>query len=67
MHCFPPACRDPTSKWFVPSSEFPLDRYPLFCSGFAYVATVAAVDLVLKEAEERKGEKFWIDDVFVTG
>ena len=63
--------RDPASKWFVPESEYQDDRYPLFCSGWAYVTNAAAIAAVLSGLDSSKDDEtkkyFWIDDVFVTG
>ncbi len=57
--------RDQSDKWYVSRDEYPADRYPSWCEGFAYVTTP---DVARKLYDASLSTTyFWIDDVYVTG
>ena len=48
--------RDPNSelgKWFLTESEFSGEEFPPYCSGTAYVTTVASMKIVLDAAKSK--------------
>ena len=57
--------RDKSDKWYVSREEYPGDKYPPWCEGFAYITKPHLVrklyDLSLRT------QYYWIDDVYVTG
>lgn len=55
------------SKWYVSEEEFPGEAFPTYCSGSAYVTTVASVRKLVSEAASEHDRYLFIDDVFVTG
>lgn len=59
------AIRNISNKWYVSEEEYAKEIYPSFLSGWMYIITSHAVELLLKQIEHAKF--FWIDDVFVTG
>ena len=58
--------RDKRDKWYVSRLEYPHDKYPKYCEGFAYVTSSEAVRSIYDVSQHAK-QLFWIDDVFVTG
>ncbi|KAL3205258.1 hypothetical protein MRX96_011156 [Rhipicephalus microplus] len=60
-----PISRSEGSKWKVTESEYPGSFFEDYCSGWAYVADMAAVRAMVTEAQYRP--YFWVDDVHVTG
>eukprot|EP00095_Tigriopus_kingsejongensis_P012221 maker-scaffold528_size145933-snap-gene-0.24 protein:Tk12221 transcript:maker-scaffold528_size145933-snap-gene-0.24-mRNA-1 annotation:"udp- c:betagal beta- -n-acetylglucosaminyltransferase 5" len=58
--------RNVENKWFVTQEEYPADKYPGYCSGWAYVTNPNTIREVLSSLEGRS-DYFWIDDIFVTG
>ena len=62
--------RNNASKWFVKQDEFAPEKYPPFCSGWAYLTTVETVSILLckiTQVTKMKLSPFWIDDVYMTG
>ncbi|KAJ6639940.1 Beta-1,3-galactosyltransferase 5 [Pseudolycoriella hygida] len=57
--------RDPKSKWYVSRDVYPIDTYPAFCSGSAYLVKAKDAKKIYDVSNSTKF--FWIDDVFVTG
>ena len=57
--------RDARSKWCVSYDEYSPSKYPPFCSGWAYAATMASARQLARISEWTPF--FWIDDVYVTG
>ncbi|XP_075555744.1 acetylgalactosaminyl-O-glycosyl-glycoprotein beta-1,3-N-acetylglucosaminyltransferase-like [Dermacentor variabilis] len=60
-----PISRSVGSKWKVTESEYPGSFFEDYCSGWAYLADMAAVRAMATEAQYRP--YFWVDDVHVTG
>ncbi|KAL1471291.1 hypothetical protein MTO96_023746 [Rhipicephalus appendiculatus] len=60
-----PISRSEGSKWKVTESEYPGSFFEDYCSGWAYLADMAAVRAMVTEAQYRP--YFWVDDVHVTG
>lgn len=60
-----PISRSEGSKWRVKESEYPGSFFEDYCSGWAYLADMAAVRAMAAEARFRP--YFWVDDVHVTG
>ncbi|KAK8767921.1 hypothetical protein V5799_005298 [Amblyomma americanum] len=60
-----PISRSEGSKWRVTESEYPGSFFEDYCSGWAYLADMAAVRAMVAEARFRP--YFWVDDVHVTG
>lgn len=60
-----PISRSEGSKWRVRESEYPGSFFEDYCSGWAYLADMAAVRAMAAEASFRP--YFWVDDVHVTG
>ncbi|CAJ0931437.1 unnamed protein product, partial [Mesorhabditis belari] len=57
--------RNPYSKWFVSEDAYPLDFYPKYCAGAAYILPQKALYLM---DEAIKGmEYITVDDAFITG
>ena len=57
--------REPTSKWYIPKSEFWPDYFPHYCSGSAFIYTGdLAGDLYQSSLHT---PFFWVDDYYVTG
>ena len=56
----------PYSKWSVKPEDFPDETYANFCSGHAYVTTIATIKDILKVLK-RMDSVIHIDDVVVTG
>lgn len=56
--------RDKSSKWFVSREEYPLESYPPFVSGWAYVTSITAAKELVERSES--SPYFWIDDVYVS-
>lgn len=59
------AIRDKCSKWYVTENEYEPEFYPTYCSGWAYLATIDAIQQLIANIVNNK--LFWIDDVYVTG
>ena len=57
--------RDPSSKWFVSSTEYPYEHFEPYCSGSAYFITQDLVQPLLDAT--RTIPFFWIDDYYMTG
>lgn len=53
-------------KWAVPKSIYKDLFYPDYCSGWAYITTVGAIDIILDKVKS-ESQAFWIDDVYITG
>ena len=58
--------RDPTNKWYTPWDLFPAKRFPAYCSGPAYLLSMAAGKLLLAHLQKSK-RVFYLEDVYVTG
>jgi len=57
--------REPSSKWYLSSAEFPDDYFPTYCSGSAFVLTPdVAADMYTASL---RTPFFWVDDYYVTG
>lgn len=56
-------------KWAVPRSVYKDRLYPDYCSGWAYITTVGAIDIILDKLiySDQNSPTFWIDDVYITG
>lgn len=52
-------------KWAVQTKDFPDDKYPPHCLGFAIIYPRKAVELLYLQAQRLR--YFWIDDVHVSG
>ncbi|CAF3333629.1 unnamed protein product [Rotaria socialis] len=57
--------RDPTSKWFVSSTEYPYEHFAPYCSGSAYFITQDLIRPLFQAS--RSMPFFWIDDYYITG
>lgn len=57
--------RDPTSKWFVSSDEYPYEHFQPYCSGSAYIITQDLIQPLF--AATHHVPFFWIDDYYMTG
>ena len=57
--------RDTSSKWFVPTHEYPYAKYPPYCEGFAYIMSNDVTRLLYQSTARVK--TYWIDDVYVSG
>ena len=61
-----PILRDPASKWYVKSSDFPGQKaYPQYCSGITYVLSNDIIPELLQKSYSTPF--FWVDDVYITG
>ncbi|ESO91167.1 hypothetical protein LOTGIDRAFT_95793, partial [Lottia gigantea] len=57
--------RNEKSKWYLSKAEFPLDRFPMYCSGSAFLMSN---DVALKMYDATlRTPFFWIDDYYITG
>ena len=54
-----------SDKWYVSLAEYPYERYPDYCEGFAYIVTSDVVQKLYAASLHTK--YYWIDDVYVTG
>lgn len=63
MHTVP--IRDPASKWYLPVSFYPLNIFPAFTSGTAYIFTGSLVPALYKCALNTPFIN--LEDVFLTG
>jgi hypothetical protein len=57
--------RDPSSKWFVSSNEYPYEHFERYCSGSAYFITQDLIQPLFQAT--RYIPFFWIDDYYITG
>jgi beta-1,3-galactosyltransferase 1 len=57
--------RDPSSKWFVTSDEYPYEHFESYCSGSAYFITQDLIQPLFEAT--RYIPFFWIDDYYMTG
>ncbi|CAF3574495.1 unnamed protein product [Adineta steineri] len=57
--------RDPSSKWFVSSDEYPYEHYAPYCSGSAYFITRDLIQPLVEATQHIPF--FWIDDYYITG
>ena len=57
--------RDPENKWYVSKNEYPAEKYPTYCSGYAYITTPGLVKQLYELS--LRTHYFWIDDVYITG
>ena len=57
--------RDPSSKWFVTSDEYPYEHFEPYCSGSAYFITQDLIQPLFDAT--RTIPFFWIDDYYMTG
>ncbi|KAK7082290.1 UDP-GlcNAc betaGal beta-1,3-N-acetylglucosaminyltransferase 7 [Halocaridina rubra] len=53
--------------YVVTPEEYPLEVYPPYCQGYAYIFHKDFADRMLKLDQQRTGPPFWIEDVYVTG
>ncbi|CAF1220814.1 unnamed protein product [Rotaria sp. Silwood1] len=57
--------RDSKSKWYLSKEDFPLDLFPPYCSGSAYILTG---DMAAKMYNASLYVPFfWVDDYYITG
>ncbi|CAF3103838.1 unnamed protein product [Rotaria socialis] len=57
--------RDSKSKWYLSKEEFPLEKFPPYCSGSAYIFTG---DMAAKMYNASLYVPFfWVDDYYITG
>jgi len=54
-----------TGKWKVSREDYPLETYPVYCSGIAYVMSYQVASKLIGEVD--KSNWLWIDDVWMTG
>ena len=57
--------RDKSDKWYVSREEYPGDKYPPWCEGFAYITKPHLVRKLYDMSLQT--QYYWIDDVYVTG
>lgn len=57
--------RNNKSKWYIPKDEFPLDYFPPYCSGSAFLFTSDVVQTLYNVSFGTPF--FWVDDYFLTG
>jgi len=57
--------RDQRSKWYLSPTEFPLDVFPTYCSGSAFIMTPDVASAMFNASF--KVPFFWVDDFYVTG
>ncbi|CAF1017166.1 unnamed protein product [Rotaria sordida] len=57
--------RDPSSKWFVSSDEYPYEHFEPYCSGSAYFITQDLIRPLFEGIQHVPF--FWIDDYYITG
>ncbi|XP_046356393.2 beta-1,3-galactosyltransferase 1-like [Haliotis rufescens] len=57
--------QDPNSKWYTPTSDFPMSTYPDYTSGTAYVVSGDIVYELYHMALHTK--MFWLEDIYITG
>ena len=57
--------RDPSSKWFVSSNEYPYEHFQPYCSGSAYFLTQDLIQPLFEATDQIPF--FWIDDYYMTG
>ena len=57
--------RDKSDKWYVSRDEYPGDKYPPWCEGFAYIVKPHLVKKLYDMS--LMTPYYWIDDVYVTG
>ncbi|XP_063696677.1 lactosylceramide 1,3-N-acetyl-beta-D-glucosaminyltransferase A-like [Culicoides brevitarsis] len=60
-----PVIREKTNKWFVTYEEYPAEKFPQYCSGYAIFYSSSAAIKIYEASQTLK--YFWIEDVFVTG
>lgn len=58
--------RNTSSKWFVSKDLWPSDKYPTYCSGWAYGISMPWIRKIY-DVSESVDKALWIDDLFVTG
>lgn len=65
---YPLVNRRQLSKWFMPRSVYPADRYPSYVTGRGVLLPPEAViDLYFKAFDEKARPRLKIDDVFIYG
>lgn len=57
--------RDKLDKWFVAYEDYPDEKYPTYCEGFAYITTVDTIKTLYEVS--RHTPAYWVDDVYITG
>ena len=57
--------RKKTSKWYISHQAMPTWQWPVFCQGFAYIASPDVAGLLYRSSPFTK--LVWLDDVYVTG
>ena len=57
--------RDKSDKWYVSREEYPGDKYPPWCEGFAYITKPQVVRKLYDMSLQTR--YYWIDDVYITG
>ncbi|KAL4239999.1 hypothetical protein ACF0H5_000794 [Mactra antiquata] len=69
LYCSPYKNQGPVkytdSKWFVSKKEYPFEKYPHYCEGFAFLMTRDVTKKLYKAS--RNVQFYWIDDVYLTG
>lgn len=58
--------RNASSKWFVSEDLWPSNKYPTYCSGWAYGINISWIKKIYTVSKSID-KSFWIDDLFVTG
>lgn len=57
--------RNIQNKWYVTWEEYQRSYYPPYLSGWYYITTPKVAEKLIQEANCH--QKFWIDDIFITG
>ena len=57
--------RDQKSKWYINYTTYPFERYPKYCSGFAYITNVPTIREMMLNS--KNVPTIGPDDVYVTG
>ncbi|XP_077508541.1 beta-1,3-galactosyltransferase 5-like [Amblyomma americanum] len=57
--------REPKSKWYVTKDEYPLDEYPAYCVGAAFMMQPAVLTRLYEASMHVP--IFWVEDVYITG
>ena len=60
-----PVYRNKANKWYVSPREFADTKYPIYCSGTAWIYSMDLVTELFRVAEYTRF--FWVDDLWVTG
>ncbi|CAF0917999.1 unnamed protein product [Didymodactylos carnosus] len=57
--------RDSKSKWYLSKDDFPMDKFPPYCSGSAFVLTGDMPEKMYNAS--LYVPFFWVDDYYITG